>query len=73
MGKFYDYFKSYDKFGSNMAINYKGEDTFNTFLGAFCSINLQIFILIFAFYSLIKVWTFEDPQITQVSITLFFF
>ena len=70
MGKFYDYFKSYDKFGSNMALNYKGEDSFNTCLGAFFSIILKIFILIFAFYSFIEVWAFEDPQITQVSNTL---
>ncbi len=58
MGSFYDYFKSFDEFGSSMALNYKGSTNFHTCLGAFCSLFLEIFIMIFGFFSFLDVWAY---------------
>jgi len=55
MGKFYDYFKSFDSFGEPISLNYKGDSAYNTGLGAFFSIAIQVFILVFAAFSLVEV------------------
>ena len=55
MGKFYDYFKSFDSFGEPISLNYKGDSAYSTGLGALFSIAIQVFILIFAAFSLVEV------------------
>ena len=58
MGKFYDYLKSFDSFGEPISLNYKGDSAYSTGLGAFFSIAIQAFILIFAGFSLVEVSQF---------------
>ena len=42
MGKFSDFFTSFDIFGHPVGVNYKGEDTFKTRVGAFCTIAMYV-------------------------------
>ena len=43
--KFVRFFRSFDKFGEPVKINYKGEDTYRTKLGAFFTILLYVMVI----------------------------
>ena len=58
-----------DTFGEPVTVNFKGDSTFKTFIGAFCTICLYGFILAFTTISIIDVMQYRDPQITQVRIS----
>ena len=45
---FVNFLKSFDVFGEPVSLNYKGGTTFKTCLGAFFSIIIKIFLLIYA-------------------------
>ena len=59
---------SFDAFGEPITLNYKGSSTFKTRIGAFFTISLRIFILVYGIYSLIEVLTHTNPQISQYTI-----
>ena len=67
MSKFMNFLKAQDVFGEPVTLNYQGESTYKTWLGALVTLALKIFILIFATTEVIKLANYEDPQITQVS------
>ena len=57
-----------DAFGEPITINYRGETTFTTMLGAIVSFAEKVFILVVAVMGLIDLFTYKDPNITQYSI-----
>ena len=46
MGKFSDFLLSIDIFGHPVTVNYKGEDSFKTWLGAFCTVALFVLSIV---------------------------
>ena len=61
--------KSQDAFGEQVGINYKGETHFKTWPGATLTLMEKIFILVVAMIGLAELFSFKDPNITQVSST----
>ena len=47
MFSLFKFLVSFDTFGKPIALNYKGSSTFKTGLGAFFTIALRIFILVY--------------------------
>ena len=48
MRKFSSYLKSYDAFGEPIGLNYDGEATYKTVIGALVTIAIKGFLLMFA-------------------------
>ena len=44
---------SMDSFGETVAVNYKGDSTYKTLIGAFCTICLRGFVLAFTILAII--------------------
>ena len=61
------FFVSFDSFGQSVGVNFKGEGTYKTALGAFASICLKSFLLSYTLMALVDLLQYKDPQITQVS------
>ena len=55
---------SFDAFGEPVSINYKGDSTYKTCLGALFTICLKSFVLVFALTQLVALFQFKDPEIT---------
>lgn len=70
MRNFFIYLKSYDVFGEPIGLNYDGDSTFKTLLGAFVTILIKIFLLVFATSQIIALIGYKDPIISQVSALL---
>ena len=68
MLNFLKYLTSLDAFGEPVTLNYKGESSFKTGVGAFFTIILRAFILSYGLIMLIGVLQYEDPQIAQYTI-----
>ena len=68
MFKFIDFIRSLDKFGEPISLNYKGETSFKTVLGATFSIALNLFIMVYAFGQILVLANYEDPQISTYTI-----
>ena len=49
-------------------MNYKGFKSYKTRLGTFFTFGLATFILIFGLFSLIEIFEFKNPQITQFTL-----
>ena len=47
MGKICDFFVSQDAFGEPVSLNYKGETSYKTGWGAFVTVLIQSFMLVF--------------------------
>ena len=58
------YLVSFDAFGEPITLNYKGSSTYKTGVGAFFTIGLRLFIIMYGLKSLIKVLQYDDPTIT---------
>ena len=67
MRNFFSYLKSYDAFGEPIGLNYDGESTYKTLLGALVTIAIKAFLLIFATTQTIALFQYQDPTISQVS------
>ena len=52
-----------DVLGHPITINYKGEDTYKTKVGAFLSIGVQVMVLIFLAMKVIALIDMSDPNI----------
>ena len=48
MTKFLNFFTSFDDFGEPVSLNYAGDSSFKTKIGAFFSILIKVFILVHA-------------------------
>lgn len=59
-----EFVTSFDVFGEPITINYKGDATFKTCLGAVATIGLKVFVLVFAATQLLALTQFKDPEIT---------
>ena len=46
MGEFSDFIVSFDIFGHPIGVNYKGEDTFKTRIGAFCTVGIYVLTIL---------------------------
>ena len=46
MGKISDFIVSFDIFGHPVGVNYKGEDTFKTRVGAFCTVGMYVLTIL---------------------------
>ena len=46
MGKLSDFIVSIDIFGHPIGVNYKGEDSFKTRLGAFCTVAVYVLTVV---------------------------
>ena len=57
-----------DLFGNAIQLNYKGKTSYKTRLGTFITIGMATFILFFGLYSLIEIYEYKNPQITQFAI-----
>ena len=68
MFNFIKYLTSLDAFGEPVTLNFKGESSFKTSVGAFFTIILRAFILSYGLIMLIGVLQYEDPQIAQYTI-----
>ena len=64
-GTFAKYLISLNSFGEPISVNYNGDTTFKTCIGAFSTIVLKSFLLIYAVVQLIALFTYEDPEISQ--------
>ena len=67
MSSFLPFLKNQDVFGEPVTVNYNGDATFKTWIGALSSIAIKTFIIIFATTQVIDLFNYQDPQITQVS------
>ena len=61
------YLKKFDSFGEPVGVNYKGESTYKTVLGSFCTLALLAFLIFFACNSMLELLRYENPNISQVS------
>ena len=59
---------SFDSFGQPIAVNYNGNSSYQTGLGAFCTLALRGFLLVYSLLSFINLIQYQDPQITQYTI-----
>ena len=57
-----------DFFGSSISLNYQGRTNYKTKLGSFFTIGLATFIIAFGLFSLIDIYEYQNPQITQYTI-----
>ena len=67
--KLRDFFVSFDSFGEPISINYKGETSYKTGVGALFSLVIKSFLLIYATQQILTLLNYEEPAITQVSLT----
>ena len=63
-----NYLVSLDSFGEPISVNYKGETSFKTCLGALATIALKTFVLIYASVMLLELAEYKDPDITQYTV-----
>ena len=61
----YDSLKSHDEFGQGIAINYQGNETFQTLPGALLSLVSKVMLVIYVFYKgkslvLDQAWSLES-------------
>ena len=61
---FLKFFLARDMLGHPITINYKGEDTYKTKIGAFLSIGVQVMVLIFLTMKMIALIDMSDPYIS---------
>ena len=45
---FLNFMTSFDVFGEPVSLNYSGDTTFKTQIGAFCTIIIKVFVMIYA-------------------------
>ena len=68
MKTFVGWLVSKDIFGEPISVNFKGYKEFKTRLGAVFTIFVYTFLLFILVSSLIDVFRYKDPKITQVSL-----
>ena len=66
-----NFLTSFDVFGEPISLNYKGDKSFKTFIGAFFTIMIKTFLMVYAGQQLLKLFSYDDPTIQIVSHTEF--
>ena len=62
-----NFLTSFDVFGEPISLNYKGDTSFKTIIGAIFSIMIKVFLMIYAGQQLLKLISYEEPKIQIVS------
>ena len=62
------FFVSFDGYGNPVTVNYRGDDTYKTCLGALCTLIVKSFLLVFLGTALLELASYKDPQISQYTI-----
>ena len=62
------FFVSFDAFGEPISVNYKGETSHKTAVGALFTLAIKSFLLIFAFQQILTLTSYDDAAITQYSV-----
>ena len=62
------YLRSYDSFGEPVSLNYKGDSSYKTLLGAVMTLCLNTFLLVYAADKLLALVKYQDPSVTQYTI-----
>ena len=65
--KIRNFFVSFDAFGEPISVNYKGETSHKTAVGALFTMAIKSFLLIFALQQILTLLNYDDAAITQVS------
>ena len=60
-------FVSLDAFGEKVSLNYQGESSYKTLVGAFLTLVLRAFMFVYAAQQILNLSNYNDPQILQVS------
>lgn len=68
MKKLREFITSFDVFSEPVSLNYKGETSYKTVVGAFFSISIKIFLIIYATQQMLALINYDSPQITNVSL-----
>ena len=64
---FRNFLISFDVFGEPVSLNYDGDSTYKTVIGAIFSLVIKSFLLIYATQQLVALANYEDSQLTIVS------
>ena len=62
--RFRKFVKGRDEFGHAAKVNYDGDESFSTWLGALLSIAYMVFILIIALFEAVEVISYKNPQVS---------
>ena len=65
--RFKKFIRSFDVFGEPVSLNYNGESSFKTIIGALFTLLIKIFLTIYVVQNLIGLFAYKDPQISIVS------
>ena len=60
-------FVSLDAFGEKVSLNYQGESSYKTLVGAFLTLVLRAFMFVYGVQQILNLSNYNDPQILQVS------
>ena len=58
---FKKFFTSFDTFGEPVSLNYRGETSFKTFIGAAFTIVIKSLLLIYSVQQMIALMSYQDP------------
>ena len=58
------YLRSYDSFGEPVSLNYKGDSSYKTLLGAVLTLCLNTFLLVYAADQLLALVKYQDPTVS---------
>ena len=68
MGKFLSRVRDLDSFGMAVSVNYRGDSMYRTLPGAFLTLILKVFILVFTILSVLELLAHRNPNVSQVSL-----
>ena len=68
MSSLTSYIRSFDSFGEPVSLNYKGDSSYKTLLGAILTLCLNTFLLVYAADQLLALVKYQDPTVTQYTI-----
>ena len=64
----YKFLVARDVFGNPVTVNYRGESSYKTCLGALFTVAIKSFLLIFFTTVFLELVSYKDPQISQYTI-----
>ena len=67
MKLFKEFFLGRDILGHSISINYRGNTSYNTYLGALLTIGVQMLVLVQLVQKSIDLYSMEDPNVTIMS------
>ena len=57
----FDLFVGFDAFGTPIGVNWKGKQSYNTAVGAFFTIAIKLFLLVYAGTKCLQLINYQDP------------